>query len=169
MKSLKGVGCIVVPFKLSALIGKTGAPVILEVEKGAIRKYADAVGDRNPLYWDETYARRSGHGRIVAPPGFFGWPVKWDNAMPFFNALKEEVVGAAREEGYTRLLDGGIEFNFMGAILAGDLLTAVNKVADIYERNGKAGKLIFAVLETSYLKQDNTMVAIARQTLIFMR
>ena len=44
----------------------------MEVEKGAIKKYADAVDDHNPLYWDDEYAKNSRYGSIIAPPGFFG-------------------------------------------------------------------------------------------------
>ena len=34
----------------------------------AIRNWADAIGDENPLYTDAGYASRSVHGQLVAPP-----------------------------------------------------------------------------------------------------
>mgnify|MGYP001037013885 CR=1 FL=1 len=36
--------------EIRRLIGKAGETVITEVEKGAIKKFADAVNDFNPLY-----------------------------------------------------------------------------------------------------------------------
>jgi acyl dehydratase len=48
----------------------------------AILKFAHGVGDANPLWSDETYAKKSSYGNIVAPPSFiwacfaqvqFGW------------------------------------------------------------------------------------------------
>jgi acyl dehydratase len=48
----------------------------------AILKFADGVGDTNPLWSDESYAKKSPFGGIVAPPSFiwacfaqvqFGW------------------------------------------------------------------------------------------------
>lgn len=48
----------------------------------AILKFADGIGDPNPLWSDESYAKKSPYGGIVAPPSFiwacfaqvqFGW------------------------------------------------------------------------------------------------
>ena len=53
-----------------------------EATRLAIRKFADGIGDRNPLWRDEEYARKTRYGRIVAPPAWvfsvlgglqFGW------------------------------------------------------------------------------------------------
>src|ERR1700689_1813585 len=48
-----------------------------------VAKFAGGIGDINPLWTDEEYARRSPYGAPVAPPSFvigcfsgiqFGWP-----------------------------------------------------------------------------------------------
>lgn len=53
-----------------------------EVTKYAIRRFVDGVGDINPLWRDEGYARKTRYGRLVAPPQWlwtvcagiqFGW------------------------------------------------------------------------------------------------
>ncbi|MFN4309591.1 MAG: MaoC family dehydratase [Ferrovibrio sp.] len=41
-------------------------PYVLTLE--AIQKYCRSVGDMNPLYFDELYAKKSRFGGIVAPP-----------------------------------------------------------------------------------------------------
>ena len=51
-------------------IGLEGSPVTVEVEKGAIIKFAQAIGDDNPLFNDEVEARRSRYGGLIAPPTF---------------------------------------------------------------------------------------------------
>ena len=53
-----------------SLIGTSAAPYEVEVEKGAIRKFALAIGDDNPLYFDRDYAVRHGYDDILAPPTF---------------------------------------------------------------------------------------------------
>ena len=148
------------------LIGKTDDIVILEVEKGAVRKFADAVDDRNPLYWDEEYARGSKFGTIVAPPAFFGWPVKWEWAMPFRSELRHLIIETINKAGYVRLLDGGIEYDFHGAVRVGDILSAVSSVKNIYERESKTGTMVFSIMETTYINQNGDTVASARHTLI---
>lgn len=154
------------PERLQKLIGKAGEPMIMEIEKGAIKKYADAVGELNPLYWDEEYARNSRYGSLIAPPGFFGWPVKWQGAMPFFPQIRAELVDALTAAGFGRLLDGGIEYEFFYPVRPGDILVSIMKIAEIYERESKGGTLVFSVTETSYTNQNGALVAIARQTLI---
>ena len=50
------------PEKVRKFIGQTSDTSIFEVEKEVIRRFADAVDDPNPLYWDEEYAKKSRYG-----------------------------------------------------------------------------------------------------------
>jgi acyl dehydratase len=150
-----------VPEEVTKLIGKTFEPMILEVEKGAIRRWADAIDDPNPLYRDLEYAKNSKYGGIVAPPGFTGWPVK--------GGLIEwmiDVMGPVMSAGYPILVDGGIEYEFYIPIRAGDTLTAHGKVADIYEKAGRTGKMIFVIIEINFSNQNNDKALIQRNIFI---
>jgi acyl dehydratase len=54
-----------------ALVGRSyPAPTTYEVSREAIRKFAEAIGDSNPLYLDRAAARAAGHADVVAPPTF---------------------------------------------------------------------------------------------------
>ena len=152
--------------EVTKLIGKVGDIRVMEVEKGAIKKYADAVDDRNPIYWDEEYARNSRYGSIVAPPGFFGWPTRWTGGMPIHTKLNDEVSATLAQAGYNRSLDGGTAYEFFCPVRDGDVLTALPQIVDIYEREGKTGKLAFSVVETTYTNRNGDLVAKARKTTI---
>ena len=152
--------------KLTSLIGKSGDTVIMEMEKGAIRKYADAIDDRNPLYWDDDYARDSSYGGIVAPPGFFGWPIIWTAVNPTFYPLRGAIADLVAEEGYERILDGGIEYDFLRPVRVGDILAGIPSIKGFTERETKGGKMILSVIEFTYTNQNGQVVARARQTLI---
>ena len=154
------------PQQVTQLIGKRDEGRIMEVEKGAIRKFADAVEDANLLYWDEEYARKSKYGGIVAPPGFFGWPVKWEGALALASELRQEAMDTVAEAGYERILDGGIEYEFIAPIRAGDTLTAVSTIVDVYEREAKAGTMVFTSVETTYTNQNGDLVAKERKNAI---
>ena len=52
------------------LIGKRSERVKSTVERGMVRRFAEAVGDLNPIYIDEEVGRRSRYGRNIAPPTF---------------------------------------------------------------------------------------------------
>ncbi|MFL5298879.1 MAG: MaoC family dehydratase N-terminal domain-containing protein, partial [Anaeromyxobacteraceae bacterium] len=53
-----------------SLIGRESEPAVHEVERGAIRRFAEAIGDPNPIYVEEEAARQAGHSTVVAPPTF---------------------------------------------------------------------------------------------------
>ena len=141
--------------EIRAAIGMQSEPAVIEIEKGMIKKFAEAVEDLNPLWQDEEYARNARYGGIVAPPGFFmtvmmrGERVEFPFQLPF-----------------TRVLDGGGEWEFLKPIRPGDVLTVVNRFADIFEREGRTGKMVFMVTETTWRNQRNEVVARGKSTLI---
>jgi len=152
--------------ELAKLRGKVGDIRIMEVERGAIKRYADAVGDHNPLYWDVEYARGSRYGSTVAPPGFFGWPTSWTRSLPNRPALDFEVAAILEQAGYPVSLDAEVKYEFFCPLRAGDTLTALARVIDIHEREGRNGKLIFFTTEEKYTNQNGDLVAKVRHTYI---
>ncbi len=162
------------PEEVTKLIGQSLGTRVFDVEKGAIRKFADAVDDQNPLYWDEEHTRNSRYGSMIAPPGFFGWPTKWARGSTF--PLSPEAAGLAEatvnpraalaKAGYGRVLDGGMEYEFFRPIRAGDTLTVSSVIKDIIERKGRTGKMAFLITETTYTNQSGDLVAKARGTSI---
>jgi len=156
------------PDDFSQLIGKSAGVRLFEVEKGAIRRFADAVGDTNPLFRDEEYARKSPHGEIIAPPGFFGWPLQQPMGSPLVVEFPMDAMAPLAQAGYmaATALDGGMDYDFFLPVRAGDVLTSSTVVKDIRERSGRMGKMAFIVIETTYLNQNGALVAKARATTI---
>ena len=150
------------PESISKLIGQSTS-INHEVERGAIARFAEAVGDPNPLYWDEKNAVKSGYGSIIAPPGFFGWPVKQHEENP--DDLTS-IVARLAEAGYGRILDGGIEWEFFKPVKAGDKLAVKTTIRNIMERTGKTGKAVFLFRDINYTNHNGEIVATARQTTI---
>ena len=150
-----------VPDSLKQYIGKVDPPHLREVERGAIRRYADAVGDDNPLYYDEEYAKKTKYGGIIAPPGFFGWAKKTISSSEGLIGL----IGAMIEAGDAGILDGGMAYDFYLPVRVGDTLVGSPKVADIALKEGKT-KMMILRFETSYWNQNGDLVAKSYQTLI---
>jgi len=148
--------------QLRKLIGTTFEATVFKVEEGAIQRYAQAIGDPNPLYNDPDFASKTKYGRLLAPPGFTGWPVKagWDMFK-----LVEQLVKAGAP---SRVLDGGVEFEFIEPVGAGDVLTATAKVISITERETSMGKTMFTTLETTFVNQKGNLALKSRATLIHL-
>jgi acyl dehydratase len=128
----------------------------MHVERGKIREFARAIKDDDPLYFDEAYAETEAGG-IVSPITFLQTATHWDD-------------GSARVRlpfDLKRVLHGEQEYEFLAPIHAGDVLTVVSRIADLYEKPGKrGGSMNFAVTETTYTNQRGEVVARASSVTI---
>lgn len=154
---------------LSALIGRKGKPMVFEVTRTDIRKIADAVGDRNRLYWDDEYAARSKYGSIIAPPDFFGWPVQWGPGQPFVNTsdLSATLFMEAAKAGYLRAINAGMESEYFLPIRPGDTIMVNSEIVAMEEKEGKkGGKMLLSTMEITLVNQDGNVVAKQRHNVI---
>ena len=134
-------------------IGRESAPVTMEVEKGAIIKFAEAIGDDNPLWNDEAAARRSRYGGLTAPP-------------TFLRSLRVGLPELPFEIPFDRRLDGGSDWEYFQPVRPGDQIQAVARVTDLRERSGRMGPMIFMTAEITYSNQFDEIVATQAATLI---
>ena len=51
-------------------IEKRSKPVKNSVERGAVKKFAEAIGDLHPIFIDEEIGKQSRYGTNIAPPTF---------------------------------------------------------------------------------------------------
>ncbi len=135
-------------------IGQESPPEVMEVEKGHIRAFAQAIEDSNPLWNNEAEARKTRLGGMVAPPTFLR------------AARTQRLEDLPPDFPYKRLLDGGSEWEYFEPVRPGDRITAVNRVVDIYSRSGQLGPMIFVVTETTYTNQFGQVAATQKNTSI---
>ena len=137
-------------------VGKSSRPVVMHVERGKIREFARAIKDDDPLYFDEEHAKREAGG-IMPPVTFLVAMAHWDDGQ-----------GRPRVPmDLKRALHGEQEYELFKPIHAGDVLTAVSRITDVYEKQGKrGGTMTFAVTETEFRNARNELVARARQVTI---
>jgi acyl dehydratase len=135
-------------------IGTVGEARTYDVERGAIRRFAEAIGDPNPLFNDEQQARKTRFGGMIAPPTFcrsLGSPIP---------NVKLNMPAAFRG------LDGGSDWEYFQPIRPGDRITVQSKLADLREAEGRLGPMVFMVIETSYTNQFGELCATQRSTAI---
>jgi acyl dehydratase len=135
-------------------VGKTTPPTLNEVERGAIRRFAESLGDGNPIYFDADYARASGMPNVVAPPTF---PLSFHTGSDLREALGVSL---------RSLINAECTFEYERPICAGDRLLVTSKVADVSERPGQAGKVDVAVLEDEGRDEEGRLVYRMRRTLV---
>ncbi len=134
-------------------VGVESRPVAYNIEKGAVAKFARAIGDSNPLYTDEVAARSSRFGGLIAPPTFLRSLVPGQYAPVFPNP-------------YSFVLDAGSDYRFLATVRVGDRVAVTRRIVDMFEKHGKLGPMLFLVQETRYENQLGELVATQRTTTI---
>jgi acyl dehydratase len=137
--------------------GKTFPPYEFHVERGKICEFADAVGDPNPIYRDPGYAGKLGFPGILAPP----------TLLRTFLYEPKAAAEALKVKDWSYIVHGEQEFEYLAPIIAGDVLTAQDRIVSITEKESRrAGKLQIAVIETTFRNQRGQKVQIARRILV---
>jgi len=149
--------------------------VSFPISESDIRRWAIAVyypAEPPRLYWDAEYAKNTQYGGIVAPEEF--------NPFAWMAAEKQEptVAIAGNDPGRTEKslglappevkfqLNGGIEVEYGVPMRPGDVITAVTRLGDYWEREGRHGLMLFTIREMTWTNQDNELVRRTRRTLI---
>ena len=130
--------------RMSKDLGKSTTPITYDVEKGHVKRFAEAIGDDNHLWQG-----------VSVPPTF---------TRAFIPSDEDESQPRNPDE---RVLDGGSEYEYFKAIKPGDQITVVSKIANVFKKEGRLGTMTFQVKEISFTNQDGEMVATRRDTGIY--
>ena len=133
-------------------IGVESEPGVIEVEKETIRRVAHALGDPNPLWRDEEYAKGTSHEGIIAFP------------IAFHPSTRAGRANASYESPARGGVVASDEWEFLEPVRPGDEITVTTRVVDFYEREGRQGKMLFTVTETTYRNQHGRVAMLQRRT-----
>jgi acyl dehydratase len=126
------------------LVGSCSEPVRNLVERGAVRRFAQAIADPNPLYVDEKVARQSRYGALLAPPTF---PRTFDYGR--IEGLELPSAG---------LIHGEFRIAYERPLLVGEELLCRMRLKDSYDKKGRRGLLGFLVFERTGESQSGERV-----------
>jgi acyl dehydratase len=145
-------------------IGIEAPSISLQIDKTLIRNLAQAVGDKNPLWRDEAYARKTTYGTILAPPYLLCTVFAYACPDPRPEQVPLRVPQV--QLPLRHVLDGGEEWEFRMPMKHGDTLTCSSRLADVFERRGKLGRMLFFVFETTYVNHADALVGKCRATMV---
>ena len=153
--------------KLRARIGETRVYVAPEpIGKATFRYFAQAVGDHNPLYTDDQFARDHGYLGVIAPPTLVCETNQYAN-------LSRQSTGYAGhawelEIPGTRLLRGGNEYTFHQPVHSEDVLTVTWSIVDMTERTSSKGvPMVIVTSRALYENQTGELLVTNIETLIY--
>jgi acyl dehydratase len=141
--------------KLRARIGTSTSatkpqPFITLASPDAIRHWAHAIGDYNPLYLDPEYAALGPFGHLIGPPTIL---------YAFDKRANGGVSGLPGIHG----LMGGCEWEWRRPVHEGDEFTADAWIAAVEERAGDfAGRQLKITSEVTFWDASGDVVAVSR-------
>ena len=126
-----------------SFIGYVTDPYKVTVEQGRLRDFARATGQTDRIYFDAEAAQAAGYRNLLAPPTYlFSLDLDREDSFYFITLLKIDIA---------RVLHGEQAFTYGAPICAGDSVTLVSEVTDIYAKKG--GAMEFVHLKTSATNQ----------------
>jgi acyl dehydratase len=138
-----------------ALIGSSAAPFTVEVEKGAIRRFAEATGDTAQIYVDEAFAWSLGYPGIVAPPTF----------PTTFRPPSKPAWVLGLDEG--RILAGEQGFRYQRPIVAGDRLQCELRFTEVQDKRSSKGDMELMVQDLIVTSPSGDLVCVNRRVVIY--
>ncbi len=140
----KLAGDSVITEELNSLLNVDFGPEVYEIEKGMLRKFAEAIDDPNPRWLEE------------APPTFAASLVPKQLLNKLFNA----------DIPLKRLLNGSSELEYLKPIKVGDVIAVTAKLTRLRQMPGKEGPTLFMFTEVTCTNQRGEVVVTGKNTYI---
>ena len=135
-----------------SMVGREFPAGRLEITREAIARYCEALEETNPLYTDEAFAVQGPYRGIIAPPGILQTARLTAPPDPGINFGASFMAGSRQE--------------YHLPIRAGDLLEGYASVAQIYEKTGRSGRMVFVVRRNRYVNQHGETVATLETSMV---
>lgn len=116
-----------------------------QASKDGIRHFVEGMGDANPLFTDEEYAKKTKYGRIVAP-GSYLYTIMWSSLSGGLPGLHEWYSGG--------------DWEWYRPIFLGDEFKIVNVVRDLVIKKGRStgGNIYIDYGDVIYINQNGEIV-----------
>ena len=130
--------------EFNKILNKEFGPEVYEIEKGMLRRFAEAIDDPDPRWLTE------------GPPTFAAAIVPRELLHILFNT----------DIGLKRLLNGASELEYLKPIKAGDVISVTAKLTRLRMVQGSEGPTLFMFTEMTYKNQAGDVVVKGKNTYI---
>ena len=141
----------------------------MKVTATDIAKFAHATGESNPMHFDRQSAVAAGYPDVVAPT-LFTYVVRM-HASALVSPDEMEPDGSPSSDvpplTTRRAMAGETSVVFGDPVVAGDVITVEKRLANMYEKEGRSGPLVFVEMEFTFTNQRGDLVSRENFTRIY--
>jgi acyl dehydratase len=145
----------------AARVGTVAATATGEVIRRDWQRWAAAVGDDNPLWFDPDYARANGYRDVICPPLYLQYAIL--GVTPLSSLRPDGSSGAASGSlsfpNAPRRMAGGESTTFHLPAYHRDEVEMVRTISAIVEKEGRSGRFVLVTWHTVYRNQNRELVA----------
>ncbi|MDF1604690.1 MaoC family dehydratase N-terminal domain-containing protein [Nocardioides sp. YIM 152315] len=157
-----------IPPEVAERVGTVAATASGEVNRREWQRWAVAVKDHNPLWFDADAARAAGYDDVVAPPLYVQYAVlgvtPLDGLRP--DGSSGAVSGNLTFPDAPRRMAGGESTTFHLPCYHRDEITMVRTIESIVDKQGRSGPFVLVTWRTTYTNQRDELVAEASTSMI---
>ncbi|MEZ0358190.1 acyl dehydratase [Mycobacterium sp. ENV421] len=152
----------------AARVGTVAATATGEVIRRDWQRWAAAVGDDNPLWFDAEHARANGYRDVICPPLYLQYAI-----------LGVSPLAGLRQDGSSGAVSGSLAFPKAPRRMAGgesttfhlpayhrDEIEMVRTIESVVEKDGRSGRFVLVTWHTVYRNQHGELVAEASTSMI---
>src|ERR1700704_4426337 len=119
--------------QLRSFVGRKGASVTARDPFNAAmtRHWCVALGDSNPVYLDEQFARTTVHDGLIAPPAMLqAWTMPGYAVAAIEDAVSE-LYGVLDANGFVGIVATNSDQDYLRPLRLGETITATKTIADV--------------------------------------
>jgi acyl dehydratase len=152
----------------AARVGTVAATATGEVIRRDWQRWAAAVGDDNPLWFDSDYARANGYRDVVCPPLYLQYAILGVSPLSGLrpDGSSGAVSGSLAFPKAPRRMAGGESTTFHLPAYHRDEIEMVRTIESVVEKEGRSGRFVLVTWHTVYRNQHDELVAEASTSMI---
>jgi acyl dehydratase len=136
-------------------LGFSTAPTTVSIDAWRVKLFCQAIGETDPVYWDDTAARAAGHPACPLPTSY----LKAIEGEHFSSAALMQLLQVPLHG----VLHAEQAFEHHAPVHVGDCVEVSRHVAEIFDK--KDGAMTFIVVDTQY-RIGPLLAASSRQTIL---
>jgi acyl dehydratase len=152
----------------AAQVGSVVATATGEVNRRDWQRWAAAVGDHNPLWFDPDFAREHGYRDVICPPLFLQYAILGVTALRGLrpDGSSGAVSGSMAFPRAPRRMAGGESTTFHLPAYHRDQIEMARTVESIVEKEGRSGRFVLVTWRAEYRNQHRELLAEATTSMI---